>query len=366
MSERLPAELWHKIFQHACVDGGRTGRALSLVSRRLHDLSAGTRLQSVFVIDLERLKLLLRTLDRLPEHERRVRFLFIGTRHMEEAEMQKRKIMRSHVTQPPINGYYVNSLSSKMRDFDKQQDDVFQEWRTVYPMVLALTAPHVEALTIHIPQPQILKTMFPAGIRFPVLRDLSFDRMEEKDQFPCMPLLRRLHVFGRATKAIIDIVINMQGLQHVYFSGYGAVDLFAAAFDNTSARHSCVGGLISSKTLVITPYRPSAGRGSGRDYTTCAEDLSRKRDSFRQYCQNSRRFDTITVHSPSYDGYLLDYAVNDWRDVVENGGEGVWGMAVELPRRQLPTVVAGLGRVRGSRGANSDSRNLGPAQKTQG
>ena len=31
--EQVPVELWEKIARYACVDGGKTGNALSLVSR---------------------------------------------------------------------------------------------------------------------------------------------------------------------------------------------------------------------------------------------------------------------------------------------------------------------------------------------
>jgi hypothetical protein len=267
MSERLPAELWYKIFQHACVDGGRTGCALSLVSRRLHILSSNTRFQSVFVIGLERLKLLLHTLERLPEHECRVRFLFIATSHAEEAETRRLQMGRSRVRRPR----HAASLSSRVKD-KKQQEDVMQEWRTVYLAVLALIAPHVEVLTIRIPRP-LLNSVFPANVHFPILRDLTIGRVEENDQFPCMPLLRRLHVFDHATKAMIHSAIDIQSLQHVRFSDYGAINNCAAALGAHHARTSHVSGLVRSTKLVITPDPPSLG--NGMRYFNWAEDHCR-------------------------------------------------------------------------------------------
>jgi hypothetical protein len=361
MSERLPAELWHKIFQHACVDGGRTGCALSLVSRRLHDLSVGTRLQSVFIVGLERLRLLLHTLERLPEYECRVRFLFIATSHAEEAETRILQMRRSRVRQPR----HAAPLSSRFKD-KKQQEDWIQEWQTVYPAVLALIAPHVEVLTIRIPQP-LLNSVFPANICFPVLRDLTFGQMEEKDQFPCMPLLRRLHVFGHPAKALIHSAIDIQGLQLVRFSDYRAVDEFAVALGETSARTSCLSGPVRSTKLVITPDCPSFRCGNG--YFSWAERHRRTRDSLMEH-QNNGRFGTITVLKPSRGGYKLDSAVNDWRDVVENGGEGAWGNFEEPVRspgtasdiraaqdttEEAPRSPHGLVRRRDTRGANSDS-----------
>jgi hypothetical protein len=348
MSEQLPAELWHKIFQHACVDGGRTGCALSLVSRRLHDLSVGTRLQSVFIIDLERLKLFLHTLERLPEHERRVRFLFIAARCNEEVETRRVQLALSRLQL----GSHVESLSSELEDFEEQQKDVVQEWRTVYPAVLALVAPHVEVLTIHTPQ-LLLNSVFPPNIRFPVLHDLTFGQMKENDQFSCMPLLRRLHVFDYPTKAMIHSVIDMHGLQHVRFSGYRALHESVVTLGKHSARTSCASGPIRSTKLIIT-----SDRGFRHEHAC------RQRDSLMQH-QNGGRFGAITILEPSASKYNPDIAAKDWRDVVENGGEGAWGNFEEqvLPTRaaqgtteEAPRSTHGRARrTRGSRDANGDS-----------
>ncbi|KZP33230.1 hypothetical protein FIBSPDRAFT_700618, partial [Athelia psychrophila] len=45
--DRIPLELWEKIFENACVDGGRTGASLALVSRGVHDASQHCRYYSV-------------------------------------------------------------------------------------------------------------------------------------------------------------------------------------------------------------------------------------------------------------------------------------------------------------------------------
>ncbi|KZP25829.1 hypothetical protein FIBSPDRAFT_682436, partial [Athelia psychrophila] len=45
--ERTPVEVWQKIFAFSCVDGGRTGCSLSLVSKTFHDGSQRYRYHSV-------------------------------------------------------------------------------------------------------------------------------------------------------------------------------------------------------------------------------------------------------------------------------------------------------------------------------
>jgi hypothetical protein len=331
ISDGVPAELWHQVFQYACVDGGQTGCALSLVSRHIRELSAGIRFQSVIIVDPERLNLLLRALKSLSGDERRVRFLFIGARQRWEKitpQMYQfgRADMRIQLKSEGKNQSYFQRAPFS-------RDDI-RKWRVVYTSVLALIAPHVEVLAVHIPR-ELLDTVFPAKIDFPVLQELAFAYIQEADELLSLPLLRRLHVFGPATKAMIYSAIDIQGLQRVRFSDYRAVDEFAAALGEHSSRLSCVSGLVRSTKLVITPDCPSFRCGNG--YFSWAEDHRRTRDLLMQH-QNSGRFGTITVLEPSPGGYNLDAAVNDWRDAVENGGEGVWGREVEssLPRPLVP------------------------------
>lgn len=76
---RTPAEVWGRIFEFACVDGGTTGRSLALVSKYFYTISRLYRLQSVSVQGPEELQLFLRLLKQTPPHQRRVRSLFIST-----------------------------------------------------------------------------------------------------------------------------------------------------------------------------------------------------------------------------------------------------------------------------------------------
>jgi hypothetical protein len=85
----LPTEIWHKIFTLTCVDGGATGCALSLVSRRFRELSAGTRLQSVAVSGLSDIRSLLGMLQELPEASRHVGILYIDYRRFRSRTLHK-------------------------------------------------------------------------------------------------------------------------------------------------------------------------------------------------------------------------------------------------------------------------------------
>ncbi|KZP14737.1 hypothetical protein FIBSPDRAFT_704976, partial [Athelia psychrophila] len=45
--EHMRVEVWEKILTLSCVDGGRTGCSLSLVSKAFHDASHRSRYHSV-------------------------------------------------------------------------------------------------------------------------------------------------------------------------------------------------------------------------------------------------------------------------------------------------------------------------------
>lgn len=55
-SNRLPLEIWQHIFFLACVDGGRTGYALTLVSQFFHDASQSVRFHSLAFSSLRRIE----------------------------------------------------------------------------------------------------------------------------------------------------------------------------------------------------------------------------------------------------------------------------------------------------------------------
>jgi hypothetical protein len=335
ISGRLPVELWRDVFKHACVDGGRTGCALSLVSRRIRNLSAGIRLQSVCVIDLDRLRSLLHILERLPEHDRRVRSLFIGA--AQQNSLPIRVI--------PIRCYVQYDLEGAL----KRQQDIVQNWRAVYPAVLALIAPHVEVLAIHIRHYGLLGTVPLTNIYYPVLRDLSIGDLTRAGQLSSVPLLRRLHVLGSATSHFIDDIVGIQSLEHVRFSGSGAVHTFAASLSKSPAPSPGRSAHDRSTKLVIENKRPSFGGRCGNARRGWLRTYTNAKESLMQH-EARGRFASITIlERSSESGYDLDLAIKDWRDVVENGGEGAWGN-VEVPpppagsARRIPQDTASIAR----------------------
>ena len=61
--ESCPIEIHHKIFALVCTDGGRTGCALSLVSRRIHATSFAVRVHTVALYGADHMREFLRMLE---------------------------------------------------------------------------------------------------------------------------------------------------------------------------------------------------------------------------------------------------------------------------------------------------------------
>lgn len=77
--ENCPTEICHQIFRAACVDGGKTGMALSLVSRYINLVSREIKYHSVTVIGLDQIMMFAKVLKDLPPKFRGVRHLFLSS-----------------------------------------------------------------------------------------------------------------------------------------------------------------------------------------------------------------------------------------------------------------------------------------------
>jgi hypothetical protein len=187
----FPPEIWQNIYAHACMDDGRTGCSLALVSRYVCDLSARTRFQSVAVSGLHRFKSLLDLLQRTPQENRRIRFLC--------------------VTEPPQTD--TRSLLSSA--YKVARDD----WQATYDAFITLVASHLEVFSLAIEWYAV--HIAPRGVQFPQLRDLSafgsafIDSPSFSDarQLPPLPSLRRLHVIGTFNAS--HVLPHLAGVQNL-------------------------------------------------------------------------------------------------------------------------------------------------------
>ncbi|TFK69320.1 hypothetical protein BDN72DRAFT_840687 [Pluteus cervinus] len=73
----LPPEIWCKIFELSCTDGGYTGHSLSLVSKYFNAISGPYRFQSISLINIKYVLRFLKVLRNSPPNLRRLRYLEI-------------------------------------------------------------------------------------------------------------------------------------------------------------------------------------------------------------------------------------------------------------------------------------------------
>lgn len=73
--QSCPPEILHRIFALACVDYGKTGTSLALVSKYIHEASDPYQMQTVEVTSLKRARALLRRLEKASPAARMVRDL---------------------------------------------------------------------------------------------------------------------------------------------------------------------------------------------------------------------------------------------------------------------------------------------------
>ncbi|KAF8162711.1 hypothetical protein B0H34DRAFT_291543 [Crassisporium funariophilum] len=87
--DRCPAEICSEIYAFACIDDGRTGRALSLVSRYTRQTSKPFKLQSVSVIGYNQLFAFADLVENTPLPLRQVRCIFISAHPRQTASDPK-------------------------------------------------------------------------------------------------------------------------------------------------------------------------------------------------------------------------------------------------------------------------------------
>jgi hypothetical protein len=67
----------HEIFAIACTDACLTGRSLSFVSKRFHDISGPLKYQSIAITRWRQLIAFSQTFSQLPDFQKKIKYLFI-------------------------------------------------------------------------------------------------------------------------------------------------------------------------------------------------------------------------------------------------------------------------------------------------
>jgi hypothetical protein len=213
----LEARVKPLVLAHACVDGGATDCSLALVSHQMRDVSSRTRLQSVTVCGLARIKSLLRLLEDVPEDGRHIRFLLIGIERPKAMErvaanfaarlplvdlQRKRQRQRSSL---------AYALSYAFADLHMTDDS--DEVQIVYERILSLVAPYLEVLTNHLEYGVL------PGLLLPRLHSLTMTGYNLWETTP-PPHLRHLHIIGQSYALGLPFwLAGAQELECLHLSG---------------------------------------------------------------------------------------------------------------------------------------------------
>ncbi|KAI0088527.1 hypothetical protein BDY19DRAFT_993924 [Irpex rosettiformis] len=308
--DRCPAEIHLAIFTLACTDGGRTGCALSLVSRHIHAASSPARFHTVALHDLPRMRLFLDMLERRSTPPR-VSHLFLHEGRLEGWSF-------------PGSGHseMIASIIS-----------------TIAPLLVTLSG-NIQHIS------RSYASVIPQGANLSRLRDLNLlpgalrhysinddgDIEGEAIDFPNFPSLRRLHTwhggwwnvsqlnaFTRAAPNLTQI-----GLDNVGRSG-GLDDILDSALDPGARNKKIVfpGGL---ERLIVRRALPMVNRRGIR----CP--VVWHREPLQEPSQLSEKHLKVVIGDQC--NYTSEDCMEDWLDVIQ-GGEGCWRIP---PRKTISTL----------------------------
>ncbi|KDQ51223.1 hypothetical protein JAAARDRAFT_211195 [Jaapia argillacea MUCL 33604] len=232
--DRCPPEICGQIFTLACNDEGSTARALSLVSRYIHDVSDPVRYQSIAAAGLEQMLAFITRLEARAPEKRFVRNLYlcsfpspkrpsVYTRDGEESDgtQRFRGVMKRKV--PSVAKIQESRKQHLARLFPS--GEIFQATLNAIIRILSLSSNTLETLALIMPQSTHF--LLPPSISLPSLIELSIYSMcsghtswNPSTPNP-LPSLRRLHLAGRyfSESQIISLAHNAPALIHLRLSG---------------------------------------------------------------------------------------------------------------------------------------------------
>ncbi|KDQ62124.1 hypothetical protein JAAARDRAFT_30031 [Jaapia argillacea MUCL 33604] len=234
--DRCPPEICEEIFTLACMDGGYTGRSLSLVSKYIRNASETVRFQSIAVSGLAQVRALAAVLEGASAHPHHVRHLFLSYCDPSRSETPREARTSSNPGWPNIRGRfrrrqsYVETPSHGGEGWDKEQMKRLSSARLsseriqqAVTRIFRIVGHSLETLTMVMPQSR--GSVLPA-IPLPVLTELTvYSIWGDQTTYitPTLPYpsLRRLHLAGRYfhESQIPEIASACPSLTHLRLSG---------------------------------------------------------------------------------------------------------------------------------------------------
>ncbi|KZP14822.1 hypothetical protein FIBSPDRAFT_101480 [Athelia psychrophila] len=210
--ERIPSEIWAKIFAYACTDSGTTGRRLSIISKFIREASAPVKLQSISIHGLQQIISFHQLLLQTPPHLRRIRHLFLSLVPLPPAPRGLARFMpsrRAPEVAPVISQDEGNNL------------------RLACTRIFAAVAECIELLHLDVPIYYLCDSPDFPNPTFPRLSELTSDGYPlhtwcAPDDVPASalcPQLRRWHMVDYPANIFGLITTVAPSLTHLRFSG---------------------------------------------------------------------------------------------------------------------------------------------------
>ena len=207
--DRVPAEICGEIYGFACVDDGRTGRALSLVSRFVHETSKAYKLQSIAVIGQTQLFAFADLIEHTPIHLRRVDCIFLSA-HSRHTASDPRALSPEYVRKQDV--YYA--LERILRAISSCVRIIHAFFVFIRPFaLLPVSLPALEELVIH--GPMDISIDVDHSIQFTALKHLNLTT-------PCHPAVLLDKVL-QLTPSLVTLCITASDRSSLHAIGWSAI-----------------------------------------------------------------------------------------------------------------------------------------------
>ncbi|GJE99326.1 hypothetical protein PsYK624_155800 [Phanerochaete sordida] len=313
--ECCPTELWLKIAGLACTDGGRTGCALSLVSREMRALVGPVRFTSISLTTEEQLHAFSALLSSPgTDSSPTIRHLLV----------------------------YLETQAEHGSDLDTSSID------SALCHVLSVAAPTVVTLAVH----GIRFDLIPPRLPFPSLHDLSIDSTDYSTSLtsPHFTTTRRLHIVRRTFPPHPDFWPDLTRftplLTHLRLScvardgsvprflrilldvpvlapsgPMGATDAYAPGSEHARRAAETAARLPALRRVAVQPLLMRVRGMCGTPRIAHGRMLVAL-DAVARACAEGRGTGTLCV-LPGSPSYRVDEARADWVNAV-GGGDGAW------------------------------------------
>ena len=355
--DKSPPEIHSRIFAYACMDGGETGRSLSLVSRYIREVSTPYQWQSV-VLEGAQYMLKFADLTDRAKDKRPIYHLFLSDGspyfplpnilYTDSKQIDQSRQLRDALK--TILSYAASSLDTLT--FYSQA--MFLGGGTSIAHLLSISYPHLTELTIRgrcTPvQLTTLSTSLEAVPReMPSLRRLHL-------AIPCHGFaygnLQQIHDFMRIVAPRVThfrlSMLDMWGSRrvaevlHAELAASGIVrsslelPSFIGEPSTSAVAQEVTWDRLLSKSLQLFAIQPSPTRNF---YCSCCMQYRGDVDVMRVFEKlaeeaDPSRFLFFNKQSPSCMGYGSNEAKRDWLERTENG-YGCWGQRKEIIEEEV-------------------------------